>query len=107
MQINSDESTKIAVWVGGKHSNARSKPTFHKLAVAGLPNNPPANVAKFDGDNKVKIPEIDELIIFNIIINDEVTILNIVNFSLLIFGATPRYPKDSPLTIFSSRVIEV
>ncbi len=41
MQINSDESTKIAVWVGGKHSNARSKPTFHKLAVAGLPNNPP------------------------------------------------------------------
>ena len=41
MQINSDESTKIAIWVGGKHSNARSKPTFHKLAVAGLPNNPP------------------------------------------------------------------
>ncbi len=41
MQINSDESTKIAIWVGGKHSNARSKPTFHKLAVANLPNNAP------------------------------------------------------------------
>jgi sulfite reductase beta subunit len=41
MQINSDESTKLAVWVGGKHSNARSKPTFHKLVAAGIPNNPP------------------------------------------------------------------
>ncbi|MDH3594460.1 MAG: dissimilatory-type sulfite reductase subunit beta [Rhodospirillales bacterium] len=41
MQINGPESTKLAVWVGGKHSNARSKPTFHKLVVAGLPNNPP------------------------------------------------------------------
>ena len=41
MQINGEDSTKIAVWVGGKHSNARSKPTFHKLVVANLPNNPP------------------------------------------------------------------
>ncbi len=41
MQINSEDSTKIAIWVGGKHSNARSKPTFHKLAIANLPNNPP------------------------------------------------------------------
>ena len=41
MQINGADSTKIAVWVGGKHSNARSKPTFHKLVVANLPNNPP------------------------------------------------------------------
>ncbi len=41
MQINSKESTKLAIWVGGKHSNARTKPTFHKLVVAGLPNNPP------------------------------------------------------------------
>ena len=41
MQINSDESTKIAIWVGGKHSNARTKPTFHKLVVANLPNNAP------------------------------------------------------------------
>ncbi|NIA26911.1 MAG: dissimilatory-type sulfite reductase subunit beta [Desulfobulbaceae bacterium] len=41
MQINGPESTKIAIWVGGKHSNARSKPTFHKLVAANLPNNPP------------------------------------------------------------------
>jgi sulfite reductase beta subunit len=41
MQINGAESTKIAIWVGGKHSNARSRPTFHKLVVANLPNNPP------------------------------------------------------------------
>ena len=41
MQINGDDSTKIAIWVGGKHSNARSKPTFHKLVVANLPNNAP------------------------------------------------------------------
>ncbi|MDP6269833.1 MAG: dissimilatory-type sulfite reductase subunit beta, partial [Alphaproteobacteria bacterium] len=27
--------------VGGKHSNARSKPTFHKLVAAGIVNNPP------------------------------------------------------------------
>ena len=41
MQINGADSTKIAIWVGGKHSNARSKPTFHKLVVANLPNNAP------------------------------------------------------------------
>lgn len=41
MQINGKESTRIAVWVGGKHSNARSKPAFHKLVVANLPNNAP------------------------------------------------------------------
>jgi sulfite reductase beta subunit len=41
MQINGPDSTKLAIWVGGKHSNARTKPTFHKLVVAGLPNNPP------------------------------------------------------------------
>jgi sulfite reductase beta subunit len=41
MQINDPESNKIAIWVGGKNSNARSKPTFHKLVAAGLPNNAP------------------------------------------------------------------
>jgi sulfite reductase beta subunit len=41
MQINDAEHTKIAIWVGGKNSNARSKPTFHKLVAAGLPNNAP------------------------------------------------------------------
>jgi sulfite reductase beta subunit len=41
MQINGPDSTKLAIWVGGKHSNARTKPTFHKLVAANLPNNPP------------------------------------------------------------------
>ncbi len=41
MQINDAEHTKIAIWVGGKNSNARSKPMFHKLVAAGIPNNAP------------------------------------------------------------------
>lgn len=41
MQINDPEHSKLAIWVGGNHSNARSKPTFQKLVVSGLPNNPP------------------------------------------------------------------
>ena len=41
MQINDPEHTKLAIWVGGKFSNARSRPSFHKLVAAGIPNNPP------------------------------------------------------------------
>lgn len=41
MQINDPVNSKIAIWVGGKHSSTRSKPTFHKLVAAGLPNNAP------------------------------------------------------------------
>jgi len=41
MQINDPEHSKIAIWVGGKNSNARSKPALQKLVAAGLPNNPP------------------------------------------------------------------
>jgi len=41
MQINDPEHSKLAIWVGGKHSNARSKPMFHKLVVSDIPNNPP------------------------------------------------------------------
>jgi dissimilatory sulfite reductase beta subunit len=41
MQINDPEHSKLAIWVGGKNSNARSKPSFHKLVAAGIPNNPP------------------------------------------------------------------
>jgi sulfite reductase beta subunit len=41
MQINDPVHSKIAVWVGGKHSSTRSKPMFHKLVAAGLPNNAP------------------------------------------------------------------
>jgi len=41
MQINDPENSKLAIWVGGNHSNARSKPSFQKLVAAGIPNNPP------------------------------------------------------------------
>jgi sulfite reductase beta subunit len=41
MQINDPEHTKLAIWVGGKNSNARAKPTFMKMVASGLPNNPP------------------------------------------------------------------
>ena len=41
MQINDPEHSKLAIWVGGNHSNARSKPSFHKLVAAGIPNTPP------------------------------------------------------------------
>lgn len=41
MQINDPENSKLAIWVGGKNSNARSRPTFHKLVASGLPNRAP------------------------------------------------------------------
>ncbi len=41
MQINDAEHSKLAIWIGGNHSNARSKPSFQKLVAAGIPNNPP------------------------------------------------------------------
>jgi len=41
MEIRDADTDTLSIWVGGKVSNARSKPTFHKLAVWGLPNNPP------------------------------------------------------------------
>jgi sulfite reductase beta subunit len=41
MQINHPTYSKVAIWVGGKHSSTRSKPTFHKLVAANLPNNAP------------------------------------------------------------------
>ena len=41
MQINDPVNSKLAIWVGGKNSNARGKPTFMKMVAAGLPNNAP------------------------------------------------------------------
>ena len=41
MQINDPEFSKLAIWVGGKNSNARGKPTFMKMVASGLPNNAP------------------------------------------------------------------
>lgn len=31
----------VSIWIGGKVSNARSEPTFSKLAIPFIPNNPP------------------------------------------------------------------
>ena len=41
MPIADAENDGISIWVGGKVSNARSKPMFSKLAIPYLPNNPP------------------------------------------------------------------
>lgn len=41
MQINDPEHSKLAIWVGGKHSSTRSRPSFHKLVAADIPNNAP------------------------------------------------------------------
>jgi sulfite reductase beta subunit len=41
MQINDPEHSKLAIWVGGKNSNARGKPTFMKMVASGYPNNAP------------------------------------------------------------------
>lgn len=41
MEINHPEHSKFAIWVGGKNSNARSKPSMMSLVAHNLPNNPP------------------------------------------------------------------
>jgi len=41
MQINNAETDGISIWVGGKVSNARSKPMFSKLVIPFIPNEPP------------------------------------------------------------------
>jgi len=41
MPIADPDNDGISIWVGGKVSNARSKPMFSKLAIPFLPNNPP------------------------------------------------------------------
>lgn len=41
MPLDDPENDGVSIWVGGKVSNARSKPRFTKLAVPYLPNNPP------------------------------------------------------------------
>jgi sulfite reductase beta subunit len=41
MEINHPEHSKLAVWVGGKNGNARTRPSNMKLVAHGLPNNPP------------------------------------------------------------------
>nr|WP_241893430.1 dissimilatory-type sulfite reductase subunit beta [Magnetofaba australis] len=41
MEINHPDYSKLAIWVGGKNANARTKPSNMKLVAHGLPNNPP------------------------------------------------------------------
>jgi sulfite reductase beta subunit len=41
MPLNDPLNDGLSIWVGGKVSNARSKPAFSKLAIPYLPNNPP------------------------------------------------------------------
>jgi sulfite reductase beta subunit len=41
MPLDDPENDGLSIWVGGKVSNARSKPRFTKLAIPYLPNNPP------------------------------------------------------------------
>jgi len=41
MPLADPDGDGVALWVGGKISNARSMPKFSKLAVPFLPNNPP------------------------------------------------------------------
>ena len=43
----------ISIWVGGKVSNARSKPAFTKMAVAYLPNTPPRWPETVDAVKKI------------------------------------------------------
>ncbi len=41
IDIMDPESDGVSVWVGGKISNARSRPSFSRLAIPYLPNHPP------------------------------------------------------------------
>jgi sulfite reductase beta subunit len=41
MEIQDPANDGVSIWVGGKVSNARSKPKFSRLAIPYLPNNPP------------------------------------------------------------------
>lgn len=41
MEIADAENDGVSIWVGGKVSNARSAPSFSRLAIPYLPNNPP------------------------------------------------------------------
>ncbi len=41
MYLHNPLNDGVSIWVGGKVSNARTAPTFSKLAIPYLPNNPP------------------------------------------------------------------
>jgi sulfite reductase beta subunit len=41
LPLNDAENDGLSIWVGGKVSNARTEPTFSKLAIPFIPNDPP------------------------------------------------------------------
>jgi sulfite reductase beta subunit len=41
MEIRDADTDTLSIWVGGKGANTRGGPSLMKLAVWGLPNNPP------------------------------------------------------------------
>ena len=41
LEIRDSKTDSLSLWVGGKASSTRKGPSFMKLAVWGLPNNPP------------------------------------------------------------------
>jgi sulfite reductase beta subunit len=41
MEIRDPDTDTLSLWVGGKSANTRGGPSFMKLALWGLPNNPP------------------------------------------------------------------
>jgi len=41
IEIRDSDTDTLSLWVGGKSSSTRTGPSFMKLAVWGLPNNPP------------------------------------------------------------------
>ena len=53
MPLADPEGDGVSIWVGGKVSNARTKPTFSKLAIPYLPNNPPRWPEVVDAIKKV------------------------------------------------------
>ncbi len=71
MPISDPLNDGISIWVGGKVSNARSKPAFTKLLVPYLPNNPPRwpevvdvvkNIIQVYKDNAKKWERLGEMI---------------------------------------------
>jgi sulfite reductase beta subunit len=54
--MNDPLNDGVSIWVGGKVSNARSAPSFSKLAIPFIPNNPPRWPEVVDAvENLVKV----------------------------------------------------
>jgi len=53
MTLNSPANDGIAIWVGGKVSNARAEPRFSKLVIPFIPNEPPRWDSVVDAVEKI------------------------------------------------------